>query len=96
MPGLLDMVATAQKEEAEKEGFGRASFAPHWPMERVREALKKGEVWQGVLRMSRSNCLEGSLMLEGFEKPVVVQGKTNLNRWEGFGLVSFDCLPQLE
>jgi len=34
--------------------------------------------------MSRSNCLEGTVLVEGLETAIIVQGRPNLNRYPSF------------
>lgn len=76
---LLDLVANMEVTDDEN-SFKKMIYEPHWSLEKVRTLLKRGELRQGVLRMSRSNCLEGSIMVEGLDSPVIIQGRSNLNR----------------
>ncbi|KAA0201854.1 hypothetical protein HAZT_HAZT003168 [Hyalella azteca] len=79
-PGLLDLVASTEPTEKDEDSFKKMFYEPHWSLEQIRSMLKRGELRQGVLRMSRSNCLEGSVMVEGLDEAILVQGRTHLNR----------------
>ncbi|KAF2356115.1 PIN domain [Trinorchestia longiramus] len=79
-PGLLDLVASVDSAQDEENSFKKLFYDPHWSLEKIRAMIKRGELRQGVLRMSRSNCLEGSVMVEGMDEPIIVQGRSHLNR----------------
>lgn len=39
-PGLLDIVASGEEEKDEEVITQRCLYSPHWPMEKIRQALK--------------------------------------------------------
>ncbi|CAL4156656.1 unnamed protein product, partial [Meganyctiphanes norvegica] len=79
-PGLLDKVAQAQEDMEEDASIQRFIYEPHWSNEKIRAGLKSGKLRQGSLKTSRSNYLEANIMVEGFEKSVLIQGRLDINR----------------
>merc|ERR1711915_670675 len=79
-PGLLDLVAKDQDSMEEDASTQRFIYEPHWSNEKIRAGIKSGKLRQGALKTSRSNYLEANIMVEGFEKSVLIQGRLNINR----------------
>ena len=92
-PGLLDLVANLDVADDEN-SFKKLFYEPHWPMEKIRSAIKRGAVRQGTMRMSRSNCLEGTVILDDTDKPVLLQGRQHLNRALHDDIVAIELLPE--
>uniref|UniRef100_A0A2P2HYD4 Protein DIS3 homolog n=1 Tax=Hirondellea gigas TaxID=1518452 RepID=A0A2P2HYD4_9CRUS len=94
-PGLLDLVASIEKDDGDGDNsFKRMYYEPHWPMEKIRAMIKGGKLRQGVLRMSRNNCLEGSIMVEGMDGAVIVQGRAHMNRALHDDVVALELLEE--
>ncbi|KAG7165259.1 Exosome complex exonuclease RRP44-like 1, partial [Homarus americanus] len=92
-PGLLDIVAKVE-EEKEDEGSDRYLYTPHWSVEKIRSGLKSGKIRQGPLKTSRNNFLEANVMLDGYEKSVLIQGRLNLNRALHDDTVAIEIFPE--
>lgn len=90
-PHLLELCSGAESKESAMSSGGpfaergaskkRKVFEEHWPMSEVNTALREGRVYQGVMRVSKSNCFCGFAKCEGIpEGEIAVRGKLNMNR----------------
>lgn len=93
-PGLLDIVAQIEEEKEEDVTYQGYLFPPHWPMDKVKLSIKSGKLYQGVLKTSRNNFLEANVLVEGFEKPVLIQGRLNINRALHDDTVAVEVFPK--
>ncbi|XP_046670667.1 exosome complex exonuclease RRP44 [Homalodisca vitripennis] len=73
-----------------------ALFPTHLTPSQVHEAVKAGKVLQGAFQASRENFLEGQVNVEGFSKPILVQGRESLNRAVDGDTVAVELLPEEE
>ncbi|KAF5292908.1 hypothetical protein FQR65_LT11160 [Abscondita terminalis] len=55
-------------------------FPPHLSTVEIHRGIKDNTLHQGTYRASRDNFLEGYVNVEGFEDPVIVQGRSGQNR----------------
>lgn len=93
-PGLLDIVAQVEDEKEEDVTYQGYIFPSHWSMEKIRLSLKSGKLYQGVFKTSRNNFLEANVMIEGFDKPVLIQGRLNINRALHDDVVAVQIFPK--
>ncbi|KAK7024218.1 exosome catalytic subunit dis3 [Halocaridina rubra] len=93
-PGLLDIVAQVEEEKEEDVTYQGYLFPPHWPMDKIRSSIKAGKLHQGVLKTSRNNFLEANVLVEELEKPVLIQGRLNLNRALHDDVVAIQIFPK--
>ncbi|XP_076065936.1 exosome complex exonuclease RRP44-like protein Dis3 [Oratosquilla oratoria] len=92
--GLLDMVAQSDDKDEDNEVDDRCLYMPHWSMEKMRSSIKSGKAHQGVLKTSRNNYLEANVMVQGFDKAVLIQGRNNLNRSLHDDVVAVEIFPK--
>lgn len=93
-PGLLDIVASGEEDKGEDTITQRCLYAPHWSMDKIRQALKTSKVRQGCLKTSRNNFLEANVLVEGLDKAVLIQGRLNINRALNDDTVAVELLPE--
>merc|ERR1711874_840010 len=72
----------------------RFLYEPHWSNEQIRAGIRNGKLRQGSLKTSRSNYLEGNILVEGFEKSVLIQGRLNINRAIHDDVVAFEIFEK--
>uniref|UniRef100_A0A1B6DID1 PIN domain-containing protein n=1 Tax=Clastoptera arizonana TaxID=38151 RepID=A0A1B6DID1_9HEMI len=73
-----------------------ALFPTHLTPVQIHEGIKAGKVLQGSFQASRENFLEGFVNVEGYEKPILVQGREGLNRAVDGDNVAIELLPEEE
>lgn len=59
---------------------GKEIFPPHFATGDLLKGIKEGVLHQGTFRASRDNFLEGFINVEEFDEPILVQGRSGLNR----------------
>ncbi|KAB7507513.1 Exosome complex exonuclease RRP44 [Armadillidium nasatum] len=93
---LLDFVAVADDTDGNDapDVSQKFMYSPHWSITDIRTALKKGKIKQGVLKTSTKNYLEANVMVEGFDKSVLIQGRENLNRALHDDHVAIEIFPK--
>ncbi|XP_054270094.1 exosome complex exonuclease RRP44 [Macrosteles quadrilineatus] len=90
---LLEDKLSAQHFSAE----GRDNLFPaHLTPAQIHDAIKAGKIHQGSFQASRENFLEGQVNVEGFNKPILVQGREGLNRAVDGDTVAVELLPEEE
>ncbi|GAB1867172.1 Exosome complex exonuclease RRP44 [Camponotus japonicus] len=68
-------------------------FPCHLTPVEIHDGISSGKLLQGTFLASRENFLEGNVNVEGREKPIFVQGRTNLNRAVDGDIVAIEILP---
>ncbi|EZA55948.1 hypothetical protein DMN91_010758 [Ooceraea biroi] len=71
----------------------RELFPCHLTPAEVHDGISSGRLLQGTFLPSRENFLEGNVNVEGRDKPIFVQGRTNLNRAVDGDVVAVEILP---
>lgn len=62
------------------EAGGQEFFPCHLTPSEIHDGIKGGRFLQGTFQASRENFLEGFVNVEGIEKSILIQGRSNLNR----------------
>uniref|UniRef100_A0A2M4CSQ7 Protein DIS3 homolog n=1 Tax=Anopheles darlingi TaxID=43151 RepID=A0A2M4CSQ7_ANODA len=101
-----DYIKTARSEYAnlldkisQREGSGETKeplFPSHLTASQIHQGIKNESLLQGAFLASRENYLEGYVRVEGIEKPVLIQGRLNLNRAVDGDVVAIEMLPERE
>lgn len=73
-----------------------ALFPSHLTPAQILEGIKTKKLLQGAFQASRENFLEGQVNVEGFDKPILVQGREGLNRAVDGDTVALELLPEEE
>ncbi|XP_066249115.1 exosome complex exonuclease RRP44 [Euwallacea similis] len=55
-------------------------FPPHLSTSELLKGVKEGILHQGIFRASKDNFLEGFVNVDSFKDPILVQGRSGLNR----------------
>ncbi|XP_058120010.1 exosome complex exonuclease RRP44 [Anopheles ziemanni] len=71
-------------------------FPSHLTATQIHQGIKNATLMQGAFLASRENFLEGYVRVEGVEKPVLIQGRLNLNRAVDGDVVAIEMLPERE
>ncbi|CAG9864161.1 unnamed protein product [Phyllotreta striolata] len=74
---LLDKLA---KKDIHVETYTKDIFPPHLSNVELLTGVKNGKLHQGTFRASKDNFLEGFVNVDSLEDPVLVQGRSGLNR----------------
>jgi len=69
-PNLIDKLSTKSYDIDSHGTSKNPLFPPHLSAEQVHVGIKSGKLQQGVFYASRDNFLEGSVSLDGQDKPV--------------------------
>lgn len=77
------------RKNYESEGSNICIYPPHLKPFEIHEGIKSGEIYQGSFIISRDNYLEGFVNCESFEKSVLIQGRSALNRAVDGDIVAF-------
>ena len=73
---------------------GQEFFPCHFTPFQLHEGIKNGKLLQGTFAASRENFLEGSVNVEGMEKSIFIQGRSNLNRAVDGDTVAIELLAE--
>ncbi|TFY71746.1 hypothetical protein EVG20_g1249 [Dentipellis fragilis] len=79
---LLDLLSAEGSENIEPTlASGRAALYPDYlPTATLAAGVKAGQLHQGHFNANQYNYLEGSVQVEGFDKPILLVGRENMNR----------------
>ncbi|KAI5707300.1 hypothetical protein M8J75_016503 [Diaphorina citri] len=89
---LLDKLS---KKEAVVETSVKDSLYPlHATPSEIHAGIKNQSLLQGSFQASRENFLEGQVNCEGYDKPILVQGREGLNRAIDGDTVAVRLLPE--
>nr|XP_003705753.1 PREDICTED: exosome complex exonuclease RRP44 [Megachile rotundata] len=73
---------------------GQAFFPCHLTPSELHDGIKNGKLLQGTFAISRENFLEGFVNVEGVEKQIFIQGRSNLNRAVDGDTVAIELLAE--
>ncbi|XP_076263705.1 exosome complex exonuclease RRP44-like protein Dis3 [Rhynchophorus ferrugineus] len=68
----------SRKDHSNKEGVD--VYPPHLSTGDLLNSIKEGILHQGTFRASKDNFLEGYVNVEGYKDPILLQGRSGLNR----------------
>lgn len=69
-------------------------FPPHFSTEQIMQGLKDGKYLQGTFRCSQDNFLEGYVTVDGYDEPIMLQGRSGLNRSVDGDVVAIELLKK--
>jgi exosome complex exonuclease DIS3/RRP44 len=92
-PELCDKVSKTEKQFLVGSG-AKVIFPQHLTPTEIRAKLKRGDIKQGCFSASTENYLEGYVMIEGMDKPILIQGLTDLNRSTHEDVVAVEIFPE--
>uniref|UniRef100_A0A336KCD1 Protein DIS3 homolog n=1 Tax=Culicoides sonorensis TaxID=179676 RepID=A0A336KCD1_CULSO len=90
-PNLTDKLSQKNKEFL---GNKTDLYPAHWSNGQIHEGIKSRQILQGSFGASRDNYLEGFVNVEGYEKSILVQGRTAMNRALDGDIVALKLLPE--
>ncbi|XP_075146089.1 exosome complex exonuclease RRP44-like protein Dis3 [Haematobia irritans] len=91
-PMLIDKYA---RKDIEKDRDSQQPMFPvHLSMNEIIEGVRNQRLLQGSFQASRENYLEGSVSIEGYENPILLQGRESLNRAVDGDLVAIELFPE--
>ncbi|XP_053603816.1 exosome complex exonuclease RRP44 [Plodia interpunctella] len=92
-PGLVDKLSkNVIPESCSKDALYPAHLTPAL----IHEGIRGGKLYQGTFHASRDNFLEGTVNVNGFEKPILLQGHIGINRAVDGDVVAIEVLPEEE
>ncbi|XP_017760739.1 PREDICTED: exosome complex exonuclease RRP44 [Eufriesea mexicana] len=82
-----------------KKSYGIISDGPelfpcHFTPSEIHDGIKNRKLLQGTFTASRENFLEGFVNVDGVEKTIFIQGRSNLNRAVDGDVVALELLPE--
>ncbi|KAH7884979.1 hypothetical protein F5I97DRAFT_1937308 [Phlebopus sp. FC_14] len=98
-PQLLDLLATTSSEELEptkSTGPRTALYADYLPIAALLAGVKAGILHQGHFNANQYNYLEGTVPVPAFSKPVLLIGRTNMNRAVHGDVVAVEVFDESE
>ncbi|RPA77880.1 RNB-domain-containing protein [Ascobolus immersus RN42] len=88
---LLDRISSStDKTDAAATAF----YAEYYSQSKITTGLKAGLLHQGPFSTSPYNFLEGSVITSSFDKPLIIQGRRNINRAVQGDIVVVEVLPK--
>ncbi|KZO91801.1 RNB-domain-containing protein [Calocera viscosa TUFC12733] len=76
---------------------GRPALYPeYWPAATVEAGVKSGKLFQGFFNPSQYNYLEGYVNSQAMGRPILVIGRTDLNRAVAGDIVAVELYPESE
>lgn len=73
-----------------------ALYPAHLTPAQVHAGIRNGKFFQGAFHASRYNYLEGSANVNGYEKPILLQGHIGINRAVDGDIVAIEIFPEEE
>ncbi|XP_065222316.1 exosome complex exonuclease RRP44 [Planococcus citri] len=89
--GVEDKIS---KADCSFDDTSKELFPCHLTPVQIHDGIKSGKLLQGSFQASRDNFLEGQVNVESFEKPILVQGHSGLNRAVDGDTVAVELLPK--
>lgn len=93
-PELMDKLASRQ-DQSSTPGL-KPLFAEHLAPAAINRGVKSGQLLVGVFYLSRTNYTEASILVEGRDQPVLIQGIAHQNRALDGDRVALELLPEKE
>ncbi|XP_063699314.1 exosome complex exonuclease RRP44 isoform X2 [Culicoides brevitarsis] len=90
---LADKLSQKSNESSEKK---ENLYPAHLSNGQIHDGIKRKDIFQGLFFVSKDNYLEGFVNVDGFEKPILIQGRCALNRAIDGDLVAIKLLPHNE
>ncbi|CAH2991712.1 unnamed protein product [Chilo suppressalis] len=91
--GLIDKLSkNVIPETCSKDALYPAHFTPT----QIHTGIRNGKLYQGTFHASRDNFLEGTVSVNRFEKPILLQGHIGINRAVDGDLVAIEVFPEEE
>ncbi|XP_072940126.1 exosome complex exonuclease RRP44 [Epargyreus clarus] len=92
-PGLVDKLSkNVMPESCSKDALYPAHLTPA----QIQTGIKNEKLHQGTFHASRDNFLEGTAIVNGFEKPILLQGYEGINRAVDGDSVAIEIFPEEE
>ncbi|XP_049870396.1 exosome complex exonuclease RRP44 [Pectinophora gossypiella] len=92
-PGLVDKLSkNVIPESVSKDALYPAHLTPN----QIHAGIRGGQLYQGTFHASRDNFLEATAVVNGFEKPILLQGHIGINRAVDGDVVAIEIFPESE
>ncbi|KIL69155.1 hypothetical protein M378DRAFT_190389 [Amanita muscaria Koide BX008] len=101
-PQLLDLLAAVSEEieptraSAAVTGAKSALYPDYLPTATLLAGIKSGDLHQGHFNANQYNYLEGEVSTPAFSKPILLQGRENMNRAVQSDIVVVEVFPETE
>ncbi|KAK2462485.1 hypothetical protein APHAL10511_005455 [Amanita phalloides] len=102
LPQLLDLLSTVSEEieptiaAAASSGVKTALYLDYLRTSALLAGIKAGELHQGYFNASQFNYLEGQVSTPAFSRPVLLQGRENMNRAVQGDIVVVEVFPEAD
>lgn len=96
---LLDLLSAPGSNDIEptRASGGRQALYPEYlPVATLIAGVKSGQLHQGHFNANQYNYLEGHVPVPGFDKPVLLVGRENMNRAVQSDVVAVEIFPEAE
>jgi exosome complex exonuclease DIS3/RRP44 len=91
---LLDMANESKDRRESGQPAQRDIYPEYYSMSKMLTGVKAATLHQGTFSVSPYNCLEGSVRVPAFEKPLIILGRENSNRAVAGDVVVVEVLPK--
>ncbi|XP_037952749.1 exosome complex exonuclease RRP44-like isoform X1 [Teleopsis dalmanni] len=92
-PLLVDKLA---RKSFDSEKPSLPVYPSHLTMVEIHEGIRTKRFLQGNFQASRENYLEGNVSVEGYDNPILLQGREAMNRAVDGDIVAIELLPEAE
>ncbi|KAG7307928.1 hypothetical protein JYU34_006544 [Plutella xylostella] len=94
--GFVGLVDKLSKNVIPETCSKDALYPAHLTPSAIQAGIRNGKMYQGTFHASRENFLEGTASVNGFEKPILLQGHIGINRAVDGDVVAIELLPEEE
>ncbi|XP_063824089.1 exosome complex exonuclease RRP44 [Ostrinia nubilalis] len=94
--GFVGLVDKLSKNVIPESCSKDALYPAHLTPTQIHTGIRNGKLYQGTFHASRDNFLEGTVTVNGFEKPILLQGHIGINRAVDGDLVAVEIFPEEE
>ncbi|XP_068631124.1 exosome complex exonuclease RRP44 isoform X2 [Battus philenor] len=94
--GFVGLVDKLSKNVIPESCSKDALYPAHLTPSQIHTGIRNGKLYQGTFHASRENYLEGSSVVTGFEKPILLQGLIGINRAVDGDIVAIEIFPKEE
>ncbi|CAK1598616.1 unnamed protein product [Parnassius mnemosyne] len=94
--GFVGLVDKLSKNVIPESCSKDALYPAHLTPTQIHTGIRNGKLYQGTFHASRENFLEGTSVVSGFEKPILLQGHIGINRAVDGDIVAIEILPKEE
>ncbi|KAL0882243.1 hypothetical protein ABMA27_000778 [Loxostege sticticalis] len=94
--GFVGLIDKLSKNVIPESCSKDALYPAHLTPTQIHSGIRNGKLFQGTFHASRDNFLEGTVSVNGYEKPILLQGHIGINRAVDGDMVAVEIFPEEE